>query len=44
MFGLEGTPPGVFTLAGWLLVPSPRRVNAATWIVYFVSGANPVTL
>ena len=44
MFGLEGTPPGVLTFTGWLLVPSPRLVRAATWMVYLVSGAKPETL
>ena len=44
IFGLEGTPPGVLIFTGWLRVPSPLRVKAATCMVYRVSGANPVTL
>ena len=28
--GLEGTPPGVFTVTGWDRVPSPFLVRAAT--------------
>ena len=28
--GLEGTPPGVFTVTGWDRVPSPFLVSAAT--------------
>ena len=30
--GLEGTPPGVFTVTGWDRVPSPFLVRAATYV------------
>ena len=35
--GLEGTPPGVLTVTGWDLVPSPFLVRAATCSEHYSS-------